>query len=35
MNQHRLIIDKSLIRKDFESTSEAKSQLLPALAGSS
>ena len=28
MNQHRLIIDKSLIRKDFESTSEAKYKLF-------
>ena len=28
MNQHRLIIDKSLIRKDFESTPEAKYKLF-------
>ena len=28
MNQHRLIIDKSLIRKDFESTLEAKYKLF-------
>ena len=28
LNQHRLIIDKSLIRKDFESTPEAKYKLF-------
>ena len=28
MNQHRLIIDKSLVRKDFESTPEAKYKLF-------